>query len=826
MTFSSLWRHALIILLLWPLSAFALPEYDFVVSDIRIRGLERVALGSIFRILPIQPGDRIDRERVQYTARRLFATNQFDDIQFERTGTVLYIILEERPWIQSILVTGNKAISEDALLEGLADAGLKEGEVFRRATVEAIQQELLRQYVGQGRYTASIEVNTDPRPKNQVALSIEIDEGRPARIKRINVIGNHALSNKEILSKFQLSDGGFFTFLTGSNKYSREKLSGDLEALRSRYLNLGYANFRLNSVEVSIDDQQGGVYLSISLTEGPVHRIGEIKFSGNPPLEEEELKRLLAFKTGDIYSQSRIVLTEEIITRRLNNLGYIFVKAGVVPSRESLNAAEDVERDDEPPAVDLTVYIDTGKQTYVRRIYFVGNEQTLDSVLRREMRQAEGAAASAAALERSRLRLERSGYFRTVDMETIPVAGTDDQIDVEFEVEEELSGSLTFNLGYSEASGTFYNINLDQKNFLGSGKQLSISAQRSSFSRSLGFSFAEPYFTLDGLSMGFTFSLQELDYANINIAGYFTDSVSANLTLGALLNDQQRIQFTFGVEDTDISQGVATFNLIDELVQNQSMYQIFKMGVNWSHITLNRGLFPTDGVSHNVAFELGVGDGFDYILANWRARFYVPLGGKTTFVWRQRIGVLNVFDSGTVPPFFKFFRVGGLSTIRGFEFSSLGPWAWGGVCANQPAPSEGSTTAVTVLCDTEEGEEYVRLEPGTAGFTLDTIGSNILFVGSLELVVPTPFVPDARSVRTTLFWDYGDAYSTDCDPRLYVVERCSTLFSGNLEFSWSTGIALVWITGFGPMNFVLSYTPDQNPWDRTERFEFSLGNYF
>ena len=596
-----------------PALLLALPKVDFVVSDVRISGLERVSLGTIFRLLPIQPGDQVDRSRLQFAARELFATDQFDDIQFRREGTILHILLEERPWIQAISVSGNQAISEKALLEGLAGVGLKEGEVFRRATVEEIKQELLRQYVGQGRYTAGIEVITDPKPQNQVSIHIDIEEGKPARIRRINIIGNKDFSDEDLIGDFQLSTGGFFTFLTGNNKYSREKLTGDLEALRSHYLDRGYADFRLNAVEVSIDEVRGGVYISISLTEGEVHRVGEIKFSGDPPLSTEQLKLMLTFREGDVFSQSLAVLTEEVMTRRLNNLGYTFAKVGVVPDRQEEEEVADADADaDKGPGVDITIFIDTGKRTYVRRINFTGHVQTLDSVLRREMRQAEGAAASAQALERSRRRLERSGYFRNVEMETVSVSGTDDQIDVEFKVEEELSGSLSFNLGYSEASGTFYDLSLDQRNFLGTGKQLSISASRSTFSRQLAFNIAEPYFTLDGLSLGFNFSVSELDYENFNIAGYFTDSINGTMSLGALLNDQQRIQFNFGFEDTNISQGTASFNLIEHLVEQQNQYQAFKLGIDWSYTTLNRGIFPTDGASHRVSMEVSTGEGFDY----------------------------------------------------------------------------------------------------------------------------------------------------------------------------------------------------------------------
>ncbi|MGI9345779.1 MAG: outer membrane protein assembly factor BamA [Gammaproteobacteria bacterium] len=803
----------------------ALPDVDFVVSDVEISGLERVSLGSIFRILPIQPGDRIDHDRIQHAARQLFATEQFDDIQFKRQGSVLHVLVEERPWIQSIEVSGNKAISETALLEGLSAAGLAEGEVFRRATIDGIRQELLRQYVGQGRYTANIETEVTPKPQNQVAVKITIDEGSTARIRRINFIGNADFSDSDLQKHFQLSTGSFFSFLSGNNKYSREKLGGDLESLRSFYLNRGYAEFRINSVDVSISDVLGGVYISISLFEGPIHRIGDIKFSGNPPLSEAQLQRMLLVANGYTFSQSAMVATEDLITRRLNDLGYSFATVNVVPDQSEAST-------EEQPLIDLTVYIDTGKRTYVRRINFSGNAKTLDSVLRREMRQMEGSASSAIALERSRLRLERSGYFQSVDMETIPVPGTEDQIDVSFSVTEELSGSLSFNLGYSEASGTFYNLSLDQNNFLGTGKQLGISASQSSYSQALRFNLFEPYYTLDGLSLGFGFSLQELDNSNFNIAGSFTDTIAATFSLGALINDQQRIQFTFGLEDTKIAPGTTNYRIVTDLLTQSSEYQIFKLGSSWNYSTLNRSIFPTSGSLQSVSLEVGAGTGLDYYAASWQGRFYYPLGSRFSLVLRQRLGVLGAFDNEQVLPFFRFYRAGGLGSVRGYRANSLGAWSWGGVCPSAEIgdAEPDNPNAGTVYCDYfEEGElvsGYRTVDLVTSGVIANPIGSDLLYTGSVELIVPTPFAANARSVRTVVYFDYGDAYSSTCDPQYYVLERCRKLDLTNFSFNWSAGMALTWITAFGPLNFVLAYTPDQDAWHETDRFDFSLGSYF
>lgn len=821
-------------LLLLPLSVVAEGDSDFLAADIRIDGLERISLASVFRVLPIQPGDRINMSKLQLAARQLFATNQFDDVQFRRDGDILYLLLEERPWIETIEITGNQAVSEDNLLEGLKSAGLSEGEVYRRATAEAVLRELLRQYVSQGRYTANIDVESDPRPQNKVKVRISIDEGKPSKIRRINIIGNKAFTDNELLDRFQLNTGGYFSFLSSANKYSREKLSGDLEALRSFYLNQGYATFRLDSVSVSLDESRGGVYISLVVHEGPIYRVDEITFSGNTPLKKESLESLLIISKGQTYSQRRILALEDIVTRRLNNLGYVFAKVGVVP-----DFPEDQEgQEDQGGMVKLTVYIDSGKRTYVRRITFVGQEQTLDEVLRREMRQAEGAVASAQLLERSRLRLERSGYLRQVSLATQPVPGTDDQIDVQFDVDEELGGNLSLNLGYSRASGSFYNLSVQQNNFLGSGRRLGISATRSTFRRTVSFNVEEPYFTLDGFSLGYHFAANTLDFDNFNAPGQITDTIDTGFSLGALLNDSQRIQFSFGVEETEISQGtgISNYNIIQQLVDEGNEYLIGKFGVGWSYSTLNRGIFPTGGASQSVTMELGTGDGLDYLQASWRGRFYFPLGRNYTFAWRQRIGYLQPFGGSETPPFLKFFRAGGLSSLRGYDPNSLGPWSWGGNICNSLGSLRESTAsnAVTVGCDVGPGDaqyegQQVRefqLDPGSGQINLAPIGSDILLVGSLELIIPTPLAEGARSLRTVLFVDYGDAYSSSCDSRLYVLERCSRLRLNNFEYHWSSGVALTWITPFGPLNFVFAYAPDAEPWDRVEDFDFSLGNFF
>jgi len=516
-----------ILILLFTLASFfpglVFSEEDkWLVEDIRISGLQRVSAGSIFNVMPISVGDNVDKYELRDAAKTIFKTGQFDDIQIGRDGNTLIISIVERPSIASIELDGNKAIKAEDILKGLNEAGLAEGQVFKRSVLNGLALEIQRQYISQGRYGANVDVSTESKPRNRVALEIEIDEGEVAVIENINIVGNTTFTDEEILKVFELGIGGWFTFLTNDNRYSREKLKGDLESLNSYYKNRGFVEFNLESSQVTITPNKKSVFITLNIKEGSTYEVDEINIAGDLPIEEDILKSIVLIKKGEIFSQYLITETEEMFTNILGNEGYSFAEIKGVP-----------DINEETGKVDLTFYVDAQQRTYVRRIIFKGNERTQDVVLRREMRQMEGAWASNNLIENSKLRLERLGYFKEVESETIPVAGINDQIDVEFSVEEEFSGSIGGSLGYG-AYGMVLGLNYNENNAFGTGKAIGIGINDSTWQRSYSFNYGEPYYNINGVSRGYNAYFRESDYGDYNIASYTSDSYGAGCSLDYL----------------------------------------------------------------------------------------------------------------------------------------------------------------------------------------------------------------------------------------------------------------------------------------------------
>ena len=491
-------------------------DASFIVADIRVEGLQRISAGSVFAAMPLAVGDLVNAEAIRAASRSLFATGNFDDIRIGRDGNVLVVIVAERPSISEINIEGNKAIETEALLDGLRGAGLAIGQVFQRSTLEGMQLELQRQYVQQGRYDANIETEVLPEPRNRVAINIDVDEGTVAAIKHINVVGNEVFSDEELTDLLELQTTGWFSFFTNDDKYSREKLTGDLEKLSSYYLDRGYLQFTINSTQVSVSPDKRSVYITANVTEGEKFTVSSVDLSGDLVLPESDLRRFILVGEGQTFSQQMVTSTEEFITRRLGNEGYNFAKVTGIP-----------EINEEDNTVGLKFFVDPGKRTYVRRISFEGNQKTADEVLRREMRQMESAPASASAIEQSRIRLERLGYFSKATVETPEVAGHDDLIDVDFTVEEQSSGSIGASFGYAQDAGLIFGLNLQQDNFLGTGRRIGIGLNSSRYQDLYNFSYTNPYFTEDGVSRGFNVFYRSTDLSEINVARYTTDTLGA-----------------------------------------------------------------------------------------------------------------------------------------------------------------------------------------------------------------------------------------------------------------------------------------------------------
>ena len=783
---------------------------EFIVNDIRIAGLQRVSTGSIFNTIPISVGDKIDDRKIVDITRALFATEQFDDIQIGRDGNALIITVAERPSISSIDISGNSALKTEILLESFDGIGITEGQVYKRSTLERMKAELVRSYSSQGRYGAGVEIYETPQPRNRVSISIEIDEGESAKIDGITILGNNIFSDEDLLDVMELSEGSWLSFLSNDDQYSREKLQGDLENLESYYLDRGYLQFSIESSQVSISRDRSSIYITYIISEGPQYTISDVKIVGDMPINEELIDPIIETQKDITYSQAQITQIEEIFTSLLGNEGYAFA---------SVKGQPDI--DEEMLEVDLSFVIDPGKRTYTRKILFEGNEITQDDVLRREMRQFEGAWASDDKIEQSRVRLERLGFFKEVNVETVPVPGTDDQIDVKFRVEEETTGNVGGNLGYSDF-GLMIGFNLQERNFLGTGNSVGIAINKSIYQEVYNLSFYDPYYTIDGASRGYSLYYRKTDYGEFNIANYTSDSQGLGIQFGYPISDTQRVGLNLTYDKTEIDQGTLPVrDILDFLLEEGNSFQTVSAQAVWSRITLNRGMFPTDGASTEALFlaTLPLSD-INYYKLNIRQKFYQPLNiWDLVFGFQGEIGYLAPYGDTNNVPFFQHFYAGGPRSLRGFESNTLGPRA-------TPSPCYGFDT-VNDLCPPLIDSNFDGI-PDSPAYNQsiiyqrdDPIGGDVKIEGSMQLIFKLPMVEDQRSMRTAFFFDFGNVFAMEC--REYQVSCYKPSID---ELRYSIGVGLTWITGFGPMSFAISKPYNEDEFERTEEFQFTIGTVF
>ena len=776
---------ALLLILLAP-GAFA---DAFQISDIRINGLQRVSAGSVFSALPLDIGEQVDDQALVEASRSLFRTGFFEDIQLGRDGNVLVITVVERPSIAAIELEGNKAIESEALLAGLTAAGLAEGEIFQQATLDGVRNELLRQYVAQGRYSAGIETEVVAEPRNRVTLKIDINEGSVASIKNVNVVGNTVFTNDELTDLFELKSSNMLSFFRNDDKYSREKLSGDLERLRSWYLDRGYINMDIASTQVSITPDKKNVYVTVNVNEGELYTVSDVRLSGDLVVAEPEVRDLLLIEPGQVFSRQVMTSTSDLISRRLGNEGYTFANVNGIP---------DVNEEDRTVAV--TFFVDPGKRAYVNRINFRGNTKTDDEVLRREMRQMEGGWASTYLIDQSKVRLERLGFFKEVDVETVQVPGADDLIDVNYTVEEQPSGSITASLGFAQGTGLILGGSISQNNFFGSGNRVSISANRSEYQTALSFGFLNPYFTVDGVSLGYNAFYRTTDYdeLNVDISSYAVDSYGAGFNIGYPISDTSRLSFGLTAQQDEIKEGVFTVQEIRDFLDLEGdSFTNFKFNTTWSQSTLNRGVFPDRGFSQSANLETTLpGSDLYFYKLDYRAQRFFPVSEDLTLRMHTNLGFARRFGSAQKVPFYEHYYAGGIGSVRGFRDRTLGP---------KSTPS---------LNDPDRDEL--------------PFGGNIKVTGGAELIFPVPFIQDQRSLRTVLFLDAGNVYDTYCSsnnlPSGDNNPGCGKVDVGDLRYS--AGVGLSWITALGPLGFSLAAPLNSESADDTQVFQFTLGQTF
>lgn len=747
---------------------------EFTVADIEVEGLQRVSAGTVFSAFPINIGEQMDEAELADSIKSLFRTGLFTDIEASRDAGILILTVRERPSITSIDIEGNKNIETDMLTDALAGAGLQEGQVFRRATLERLELEILRSYIGQGRYNARVKATAEVLPRNRVAIGLDINEGTVAAIQHINLVGNKDFGDEQLRDLFELRTSSWWNSLTNSDKYARERLSGDLETLRSFYLNRGYLDFNVESSQVSISPDKRQVFIAIALNEGPQYTISEIKLRGDLIVGEEELRELIPVDAGDVFSRARMTAISETLAFRLGKEGYAFANVNAVPEPGEGNTAA------------VTFFVEPGKRAYVRRVNFDGNVSTRDDVLRQEMTQMEAGIASSDRIEFSKTRLERLGFFQTVSVDTVPVPGTDDLVDVNYSVEEQPTGSLSASVGFSQDSGVILGANVSENNFFGTGKRVSFGVNVSDSVKSANISYMDPYYTVDGVSRGFSVFARETDFEQEDITSYLLDEYGGRLTFGYPTDNITRLNFGLGYTLSKIKGGTFTSKEVTDFIDEEgdSFNNYFLFG-SWRRSTLNRGVLPTDGYSHSLSLDVAVpGSDLTFYKASHKTDFYFPITDTNRWIVRTRteIGYGDGYGDRSIMPFYEHYYAGGYGSVRGYQANSLGRRA---------------TNATNDFSDP------------------DPFGGNILTEASLELIFPTPFAGDSRSMRTAFFVDAGQVFDADRgfdpDPK---------------ELRLSAGIGFQWITAVGPLAFSLAKPLNDKSGDDTQIFQFSLGQTF
>nr|WP_271679193.1 outer membrane protein assembly factor BamA [Thermomonas mangrovi] len=796
----------------WAQSAFA----PFTVSDIRIDGLQRIGAGTVFTYLPVERGDTVDSAKAAEALRALYKTGFFEDVRLDHQGGILVVTVVERPAINKLTLVGNKDLKTEDLLKGLKEIGLSEGETFNRLNLDRVTQELNRQYNNRGKYSVQITPNVERLDRNRVDLTINIKEGKAAKIRHINLVGNASYTDEDITKGWESHTSNWLSWYKRDDQYSREKLSGDIEKLNSWYLDRGHIDFSIDSTQVEMSGDKKDMFITAGITEGDVYSVSGVTVSGDTVLPKEEIERIVAFITpGSTFSRGLVELATESITARLANIGYAFAKVNPVPA---------IDRDKRTVAIDMQVQ--PGPRVNVRRIVFKGNTRTADQVLRREMRQFEGSWYSQAAVDRSKVRLSRLGYFESVEVENEAVAGSDDLVDVVYTVKETTSGSISAGVGYSQLSGLNLSLQLAENNFLGTGNRVSMAVSRSTYQKRYDFSFVNPYFTDEGLSLGYNLWWREFDYSSYNVAQYSTNSGAAQAFATIPISESDSVSAMFGIDTNEILtvDGSTPPPLIDYVnaVGNRT-FHAWRLQGGWGRDTRNDYFMPVVGMTQNLSMEVALpGSTVEYYKFQYDIAKYWPLSQslvvKTavnlgygdsygpdivrnlcytapTYTDSNGDGILDTVVPGPPPsdpclttstdydktvtatglPFFENFYAGGIAAqgkVRGFVDNTLGP---------------------------------VYVSP--SGYR-QPLGGSMLVAGTIEAVFPKLF--DSPAARVSAFIDFGNVY-----------DGWDNFSAGDLRVS--TGVALLWRSPMGPLSISYAFPIRKKDGDQVERLQFTFG---
>jgi len=757
-------RYFVVVLIFAGLLRTASAFEPFDVKDIKLEGLQRISVGTVFNYLPIKPGDKITKTEVKNAIRILFKTGFFKDIHIEREGDVLVIFVAERSAINKINIEGYDAIPKEQLDGALKQIGLVKGRVFNRSILEGLQQELQRQYYSLGKYNIKIDVQQTQLERNRVDITIKLSEGESAEIYSVNVVGNKKYSDEKLIQQLSLAETSFF----GSrNNYQKQQLAADLEKLKSFYLDSGYINFNIESTQVSLGPEKESVYVSINIKEGERFTVRDVKLAGDMILPQDRLAALISLRAGDIFSRRKVVDSTKALSDLLAEYGYAFANVNMVP---------DVDEDSR--SIALTFFIDPGRRIYVRRVNISGNIKTQDKVVRRELRQLEGDWLSTKHVARSKTRLDRLGFFSDVSVQTKRIPGAVDQVNLDYHIVEKATGSLQAGLGYSDTQGPTVNLSVTQDNFLGTGQRIGVVFDNSSVTKQYSFNFTDPYYTEDGVSRTFSLSYREVDAEEADISNYSINSYGASLSFGVPLSEYTNYRWGVKFDSTEITTGATVSqNILDFVEANGPINDTFQIFGSWSYDSRNRRIFATSGSLTSLSGEIAVpGGDLEYYKTDFRHLNYFPLGGDVTLAVNMNLGYGDAYGSDSVngyPPYKNYFA-GGSSSVRGYDANSIGP--------KDPV-------------------------------TNDPIGGRVKIVGNMDLILPNPFVEKSGSTRLSLFLDGGSVF-----------EDASLIESD--EFRFTTGIAFIWITPVGAMRFNFATALNEQVGDSTKSFQFSLGSPF
>ena len=748
---------------LFATSAMALDPVT--IKDIRVEGLQRTEAGTVFSYLPVKVGDQLTDEKAAQAVKALFNTGFFKDVRLEVDKDVLVVLVEERSAIAAIDFVGLKAFDKDQLRKGLREVGLAESRIFDKALVERAEQELKRQYLSRGYYAVQITTTVTPLERNRVGINFAIDEGEIATIKQINIVGASVFREKDLLKLLVLQTPSWLSWYTKNDQYSKQKLTGDLETLRSYYMDRGYLEFAVDSTQVSISPDKQDIYITINISEGERYQVSSVKLAGDLLQLDDELVKLVKIKPGETYSQEKLTESTKAIAERLGNEGYAFA---------NINAAPELDR--EKYQVGFTLFVDPGRRVYVRRVNVTGNTRTRDEVVRREFRQMESSWYDGSKLNRSRTRVDRLGYFDEVTLETPAVPATTDQVDVNVNVKERATGNLMVGAGFSSTDKLVLTASIQQQNLFGSGKFLGLGLNTSKANRIYSLSYTDPFYTVDGISWGFDIYHRNLDTTSLtSLATYGARSTGGGIRYGVPISEDNQINFGLSVDRT-------TLHLTDASPQRYHNYvrdygastSSILATAGWSKDTVDSRLYPTRGRISRINGEFALpGAKLRYYRGNVQHQHYFPLSRNYTLMLNGDFGYANGLG-GKPLPFFKNYYAGGIGSVRGYDGNSLGP-----------------------------------VDPGSN----ERLGGNRRVLFSAELLFPLPGLGQDKSVRLGSFIDAGQVWGSDEKLRMS-------------DLRYSAGVSAAWNSPVGPLKFSLGFPLNSVSGDKLQRLQFQMGTLF